>query len=299
MTRHLACGGSPEYVPHTAAMIHSVREHTAGRLHVHYLHGPGLPTGVRRLLAEMVNDDLTALTLLEVGDERIAGLPEMESIPATMWYRTFLPELLPDIGAVLYLDGDTIAVDSLEPLWSTDLATHHVAAVTNVWEWWNADYPASLGLTRPDRYFNSGVLLMDLEQMRRDAVTSELIAYARTAEHLPWGDQDALNVVLEGRRLELHPRWNVMNSVLEFPEVPDIFGAEATAEARRAPGIRHFEGPERNKPWHYLCNREGRNAYLRHRKATPWPRVRREGVTVRNIGYRALRGVRRGLPLSA
>lgn len=299
MTLHLACGGSAEYVPHTAAMINSVREHTEGELHVHYLHGPDLPAGVRRLLAGMVNNAHTALTLLEVGDERIAGLPEMDSIPATMWYRTFLPELLPDVAAVLYLDGDTIAVDSLEPLWSTDLTAHHVAAVTNVWEWWNAAYPASLGLTRPERYFNSGVLLMNLERMRRDDVTADLIAFARTREHLPWGDQDALNVVLEDRRLELRPRWNVMNSVLEFPETPDIFGAEAAAEARRAPGIRHFEGPGRNKPWHYLCNRSGREDYMRHRRATPWPRVRREGVTMRNIGYRALRGVKRSLPLSA
>ncbi len=52
-----------------------------------------------------------------------------------------------------------------------------------------------------------------------------------------------------------------------------MFGAEAVEEARRNPGIRHFEGPGSNKPWDPGCERAMRELYLDHRSRTPWPPV--------------------------
>ena len=40
-----------------------------------------------------------------------------------------------DLDRILFLDADTIAVDSLAPLWRTDVTDHYLAAVTNVWQW--------------------------------------------------------------------------------------------------------------------------------------------------------------------
>ena len=292
----LACGSSAEYTPHVATMVHSVLGHR-GELdvEVHYLHGPDLAQRDRRLLADMVRREGGAITLHEIAPQRIAGLPRMRFIPPTMWYRTFLPELLPGVDRVLYLDADTIAMDSLASLWEIELGEHYLAAVTNVFEPWNAGYPAALGLPGPEAYFNSGVLLMNLRLMRDEGSSQALLDYGAAArpDRVAWGDQDALNVVLGHRRLPLAPRWNCMNSVLTFPESEAIFGAEAVAAARRRPGIRHFEGPTVNKPWHFLCDHELRELYVRHRRGTPWPRFRPEGITPRNAVRRLVRAARR------
>jgi hypothetical protein len=53
------------------------------------------------------------------------------------------------------------------------------------------------------------------------------------------------------------------------------------------PAIRHFEGPGPYKPWHYLCDRRWRDLYRHHRGATPWPRVRLQGRSPRNVWRRA------------
>ena len=66
-----------------------------------------------------------------------------------MWYRIFLPELLPDVDRVLYLDADTIAVDSLAPLWEIDLDDSYLGAVTNVFQANHVHRPAELGLAGP------------------------------------------------------------------------------------------------------------------------------------------------------
>ncbi len=261
-------------------------------LQVHFLHGPGLPRRTRRRLAEMVEGLGAAMQFLAVPDERVEGLQTTGDVSAVMWYRIYLPELLPGLDRVLYLDCDALALDSLEPLWATAIGDHLVAAVTNVFTLDPAAraLPARLGLEGPEAYFNSGVLLLNLEEMRRDGTTARLREYA-LANELLFPDQDALNAVMSDRRLPLHPRWNFMNS-FAFPWADEVLGPQLLDEARRRPAIRHFEGPSTNKPWHRDCDRAMRELYFEHRRATPWPRVR----LVRGSGRERLR---RLLPLSA
>jgi lipopolysaccharide biosynthesis glycosyltransferase len=291
---HVSCAAEGAYVAHSAAMLHSVLAHRGGHgVRVHYLHGPGFPARSEELLTEMVERGGGSISFLPVADRRIAGLPAQQFTSA-MWYRIFLPELLPELERILYLDIDTIVVDSLDPLWQTNLAGYYLAAVTNVFEPHYLHRPAELGLSGPEAYFNSGVLLMNLEEMRRLGCTPALRDYAlEHGDRLLWPDQDTLNVVLGAQRLPLHPRWNLMNSVLTMQWSPDVLGAAAVEEARRRPAVRHFEGPTVNKPWHYLCDYPMRELYFEHRRQTPWPHCKLEGVTPRNVLQRLARGARR------
>jgi lipopolysaccharide biosynthesis glycosyltransferase len=276
-TLELACAADRAYVPHTAAMLHSVLEHRGALdVRVHFLHGPVLPRRTKRRLARMVERLGGAIDFLEIPDQRVEGLPTFFGITRTMWYRIYLPELLPDVARVLYLDGDILAMDSLEPLWAVELGDHLVAAVTNVFlqDPVARSRPAALGLPGIEAYFNSGVLLLSLEEMRRDGTTAKVRAYAVSHELL-FPDQDALNAVMGDRRLRLHPRWNAMNSILQFPWAHEVLDPEQIEEARRRPGLRHFEGGTVNKPWHRDCDQAMREVYFRHRAQTPWPRVRR------------------------
>jgi lipopolysaccharide biosynthesis glycosyltransferase len=200
----------------------------------------------------------------------VASLPVLPLFTGAMWFRIFLPELLPDVDRILYLDVDTVAVDSLKPLAEIALDGYFLAAVTNVFQREHLHRPASLGLSGPESYFNSGVLLMNLDEMRDHGCTSALAEFAASrGPQLEWPDQDALNVVLGERRLPLHPRWNFMNS-MRFPWSAEVFSEGQLEEARRRPAIRHFEGPGDNKPWHLYCERKDRQLYRAHLRRTPW-----------------------------
>lgn len=301
---HVSCAADGRYLRHSAAMLHSVLAHSAGEpVHVHYLHGPGFPTDDSRLLGRMVEAGGGRISFLEIGDDMVSGLPALdpstaparERISSTMWYRIFLPDLLPDVERILYLDVDTIVTAPLGSLWETDLSDHYLAAVTNVFQLDHLPRLAELGIDDPRDYFNSGVVLFNLERMRRDGAPERLREYGRAhSEELWWPDQDALNLVLGSQRLRLHPRWNCMHSVMTFPWSVYVFGQRAVAEARQSPAIRHYEGPARNKPWHYSCPTEVRGPYLEHRCHTPWPDVELEGRTPGAVLARAGRGVRWG-----
>lgn len=282
---HVATAIEGSYSPHAAAMLHSVLAQSDGlAVHVHCLHGPDLSERSADLLSQMLRDGGARVDFLAFGDERVRGLPTKGFTGKATWYRVFLPDLLPEVERLLYLDADLIALDSLEPLWQTELGSSYVAAVTNVFMSHHAHRSELLGLPEAQRYFNAGVMLMNLDLMRREHKTRDLMAYALDpASELGWRDQDALNVVLGERRLRLHPRWNCMNAVMGIPESEAVFDPTELAEARQAPAIRHFEGPGANKPWHYLCTADRRELYFEHRRATPWPKVRLEGRNPRNV----------------
>ena len=90
--------------------------------------------------------------------------------------------LLP-CNKVIHLDIDTIITGSLEPLWKTDVKGK-----------WFAACPEYIGSYKPfgDTYYNMGVALINLEQMRKDKIEPVLVEYLNTV-YGPWADQDAWN----------------------------------------------------------------------------------------------------------
>jgi lipopolysaccharide biosynthesis glycosyltransferase len=272
----IACASDDAYLPHSAAMVHSaLTAPGAAGVRIHYLHGPELSSRGKQKLARMIDDHGGEVTFLEVPDRWLDSLPI--DAGKTIWYRLFVPRLVGELDRILYLDVDAIIVDSLQELWELDLSGSYLAAVTNVFESYYAHRPEALGLPGRDAYFNAGMMLLNLDLMRREDCTEALLEFTRAHTDLLWHDQDAYNGVLASRRLPLHPRWNAMNSLYIFPWSVEVYGEKAVEQARRNPAIRHFEGPTVNKPWHFLCEREMRDLY------------RREGVSATNVMRRLRR----------
>lgn len=229
------------------------------RVRVHVLHSWRLGPVARARLRAGAG---ARVRLHRVPDRVVAGLPVNGPFTQAMWFRCLLPALLPEAERCLYLDVDTLVLDDLAPLWALDLGDAWLGAVTNVPLPIHAGRAERWGV--PDaRYFNSGVLLLHLEALRRDGAMPAVLRFAREHPDLGWPDQDALNVVLGERRLALAPRWNAMHSVLRFPWAAERFDEVELAEARARPAIRHFEGPGQNKPWHPAADAGDRALWAR------------------------------------
>lgn len=270
----VACSARRDYLPHTATMIASLLANGDVRARVHLLVGADVSEAEAGAVAEMTAAGGGELVVHRIGDERLGSLKTTGTLPTAHWYRVLLPELLADVERALYLDGDLIVVDSLRPLAELDLGPNRLAAVSNPFPDTEsaARLCAGLGLESTDLYFNSGVMVLDLEALREDDVAARVIRFgAENAERLFLPEQDAMNAVLADRRLPLAPRWNAMISVQRFAWSERLFGADAVREARERPAIRHFEGSGTNKPWHPEADPEHRRLYEGYRRRTPWP----------------------------
>ncbi|MDX6587899.1 MAG: hypothetical protein QOI31_2372 [Solirubrobacterales bacterium] len=274
----LACGAEKNYVAHSAAMLSSAMDNCGDHLlRVSYLHPPRFPRRAKGALERMAAAREVEISFVEVPDSMVAGIRTKDFTRKATWYRIFLADLLPDSERAIWLDADTLVLDDIVPLWKTSLEDRYLAAVTNIFQPDHVHRTRKLGID-PRDYFNAGVLVMNLEMLRREGMTKALRDFAvEHADRLTWRDQDTLNLVLGERRVHLHPRWNLMHSVLRFKSAIDVFGEEDVREARANPAIRHFEGPGPNKPWHALADEGDRALYRAHRQGTPWPVVRLEG----------------------
>lgn len=287
----IAIATDERYVPHAATLLRSLTStHAPERIRAHMLHPSSLRRQTINRLAAMVSRCGGSIEFHAIRPSAVRGLPTMGRIPRVMWYRLLLPELLGNRERVVYLDCDTLVTDDLTTLWELDMRGCCVGAVTNLLPHDLRDRPAQLGLTEAS-YFNSGVLLIDLESWRSNGCAEQMARLAREqSKSLMFPDQDALNIVLAGSRLMLHPRWNCQNSIMYYAWAADVLGAEAVAQAREDPAIVHFEGPAYAKPWDGGSTHPYRSTYLEHRAGTPWPSVRSENDSLRVRLRRSLMG---------
>ena len=277
----IACAADESYAPHCAAMLVSLLHYNPSTT-VHFLHAPGMDEEILSRLDKLVCEHGGRFTSHVIPDEWIAGLPRIRKIPPLMWYRVFLPELLPKNDKILYLDSDILIADNLSQLNLIDLTKYYVAAVDNVLESEVENWPSELGIPTEQGYFNSGVLLLNLALLRADNICERVLEVGRCSNiRLKWPDQDALNKVLGQKRVRLHPRWNCQNSLFYYSKAKKHFGDNAVKEATRKPAVIHFEGGI--KPWHYLSKHPFRKIYFKYRHQTPWPDIKLEGETWFNV----------------
>ena len=170
------------YLPHCAAMLHSLLKIEPGPVVVHAFFEPEVPQELVASLAGMV-EGLGG----EISVERVdPGLTRELAgyAPPASWLRIFLAELFPELDRILYLDCDLIVTAPLTPLWSVDLEGACLGAVTTVFPSpaWGDAHCAGLGLASPDLHFNSGVLLMNLRELRAGGYAKRLVAFELACE---------------------------------------------------------------------------------------------------------------------
>lgn len=281
----LAFTADSAYLPHAAAMVDSMLEQ-GDAVDLHLVHGPELAPPEIEAFERWLGKRGVCLTRHPVTDELVRDLPERH-FHRSVWYRILLPELLPGLDRVLYLDADTLVLDRLRPLWETDLAGHLFGAVTNPLYPFMENGPLRhLGLPSAGCYLNSGVLLMNLERMRQEKFVATLRSYAARHPENRYPEQDALSALFHNRCAFLHPRWNVQTTFFDLAPGELPFSKELVQESRDHPAIVHFIGPY--KPDHYLSRHPYGTAYLRHRRNTPWPASAQKGRSLVNLALRRL-----------
>lgn len=192
------------------------------------------------------------------------------------YFRLLIPNLLPDsFNKVIYLDSDLIINEDLGKLWDADLGDHHLLAVQD------SSVPLvsspeglanyqELGIPANFKYFNGGVLVINLDKWRTENVSLKVIEYLKkNKEHVRWWDQDGLNAILAGKWGELDTHWNIMllphlySGASEDPHKENLYNGIVTS-----PCIIHFASS--SKPWSYTYKFPAKNLFFKYLDQTVW-----------------------------
>lgn len=205
-------------------------------------------------------------------------------ISLAAYYRLFLCELLPkETERVLYVDCDIVVNGSLKDLWNWKFSPKACIAALEEQEKLKNDRTKILQYPIKYSYFNSGVMLINLTEMRQVYSASEAIRYIEEKTNIiKYHDQDVLNFFFHDKKDFFPLKYNVMDIyLLRRAQLPQRYTHEIAS--LRNPTIIHFSGPI--KPWFKECNHPYKELYYYYLSKTEWngytPQFKYQGIKER------------------
>jgi|GEM_PF-311384 len=259
----IACASNQAFLPHTATMLCSVLENTDKTVKIFLLHNDIDPNDLVKL-AEFIESYGSSLQTIKVTNIP-HGIKANAFWNDAIYFRLLLQDVVPiQIEKIIYLDSDIIVRMDIEHLYSTDLKSHSLAAVED--SGWGIGAFERLDIPAMDKYFNSGVLVINLKKWRDDRIHEKVIQYIQLyPEKAVYPDQDGLNAVLHGDWIQMPFEWNVQHGFF-YSEMNRIRYADIVED----PAIVHFSG-RGIKPWDRDVEHPFKREYLEYRAKTPWP----------------------------
>lgn len=167
--------------------------------------------------------------------------------PLSAFTRLFSGVILPSrISKILYLDCDTIITGDISGL---DNVQFNGNIAMGVKDCISGTYKQNVGLDKNSPYINAGVILFDMDALRKVDITCEIESYMEKYEKLiNYADQDILNGMFKGKIGELDPKFDVMtiDVVHTYEEIQKLrrptnfYSEEEIEKAKQNPAIVHY-----------------------------------------------------------
>ena len=240
-------------LPGAVTILSLLRSNPAG-VRVHVLTDPD--PKCRSLIEAIAARENGDLRVMDDAPDKQAGFDDRSDygVASTATYRrVFLPELLPELDRVIYIDADTVVPGDLRALWNTDLAGKAIGAARDPWMVTNEVIRGEF----PDGYFNAGVMLADLAAWREHEVTARSLDHIARLRDNAWQaggsaldyrfEQTPLNYAAKGDWTEISARWNC--TTLLTPRIARDLGysEEELSRVLDDPGVVHLLAG--HKPW--------------------------------------------------
>jgi len=199
--------------------------------------------------------------------------------PPSIYLPLLIPDLLPsNCKKAVFLDCDLILESNIQKLWDHTFDDAAIWAVRDVLIQTLSDPKGvatykNYGGTADSPYFNSGVILINLDYWRKEKITEKAIDYLlKNGDSMYHCDQEALNAIFIEKWKELDPRWNQQGCVFWPQVLPESEFTESIMsryhDLVNNPFIIHYLSP--SKPWDYKCMHPFVHRFLFYLKESGW-----------------------------
>ena len=214
------------YTKMVGTSMRSVFEHTKEWVTVHLLHDHTLSDDNKHKLMQLVRSCGQQIAFYDMEKKfpgRLKALEEynkwMEGriksgISLATWYRLLMGETIQNVDRIIYLDADIIVNLDIKELWQEEVGENGLAAVPDtVIQAGHNSFLVQKKLCDEERYFNAGVLLIDMKlfgvQERLMERGAEVLKKHELIDYL---DQDILNYFFGEKARILPEKYNTLVS---------------------------------------------------------------------------------------
>ena len=241
-----------KYLPYMQVSLHSaiIHKKTKSQYIVHVIAKDFTPADEKKL--KQMEQENVKINIYPAKDLNLdySHLGRFNSFQISL-QKLFIADYLKNVAKVLYLDADTLVQKDLSKIYNTPLQSYYVAAVKDGLMYQHPDHITEIGLDWRNFYFNSGVMLLNLNKIREDNLLRRAVIYFNTHEEV-FGDQDILNVIVKDKVLPISYKYNTNPTFFEEKDATFLskFYNETVPQTPREvydmATILHFAG---YKPW--------------------------------------------------
>ena len=247
-----------EYTKFAGTTLVSIFENTRNKIHVHIFHDESLLNENKNKLNEICKKygQKISYYLVELND-KIKNMKMIKEgfLSKAAVYRLFITDKIKNIDKVLYLDCDVIVNGDVKEIFDIDISNVYLGAVHDKTVEKNFKiYKKNMPKLLPQKYFNSGVIIFNLEKIEKDNIDllKDVMDFFNKYPKDPFTDQSALNYIFKENVLLIDNKYNM------FPKrnskIDDAM-------------VWHFAGA--NKPWKTRFS-EVDNLFWKYYRLTPW-----------------------------
>ncbi|OCG07696.1 hypothetical protein A9G13_05640 [Gilliamella sp. wkB178] len=187
----------------------------------------------------LISADKIAITEYIINDQFQIDHKNTEQFPIAACVRLIAPIVLKNTAErLLYIDSDTLCLKHLDILLDIPLDNIVVAAVADA-PYMQESQCSKYGIVK-GAYFNSGVMLININLWCQKDVTSKTLQILNSGEKFNYPDQDVLNIVVGNQRKILERKYNNLLGLSPY-------GNEDSNVPEDTVFIHYIT---KNKPWH-------------------------------------------------
>ena len=192
--------------------MQSIVENTKAPIVFHILHDDTLNEINKNKLSFIADNSGNGIEFHHFNPDIFGSLADsMNRFTIGTMFRIMLPDIMPDLKKIIYLDSDLFVNTDIEELWNLNIDNYCLAAAPDcsTIRDWGTPYAVAAGQTSRDRYFNAGVLCMNLDNIRKNgSLFQQVMDYLSDNPRTWLPDQDALNAIFNGKTLLIDEKWN-------------------------------------------------------------------------------------------
>ncbi len=254
-----------QYIQHLCAAIKSLLDNNKDSSFKIYIINSGISKNIYANILTVIKPYNCQLENIVISDNYFKELVLTHHYSKEIYYRLLIPELINE-EKVLYLDADIIINGSIKGIYNQNIEDYYVCAVEDPF----FDRYEELKIEKKFRYFNSGVMLINVMKWRNTDLHKKVINFVeKNFKILHFPDQDALNALIYGNWKRMPLKYN-LTMILDnnYENKFSCFTKEELREAKNKPIIIHYTGG--SKPWQLKNIHPYKNLYWKYLRMTPY-----------------------------
>lgn len=192
---------------------------------------------------------------------------------ATIYTKVFFPRI-EGVDKMIYLDSDTVVVDSLKDLWEGDLDEVYMGVVETL----PTKFYKELALPKGGRFFNDGMAICNVAYCREHNLIEKVLKVVEDYNgNPPTLSEGALNKVCYGRVKYISLKYNLMAGILYMCNIDSSYMShllhyreDELRESCDHPVVIHYLTAFYNRPWFKNCSHPYKDEYLKYKALSHW-----------------------------